>query len=70
MMTPSIVFRLASGKTKEREEAIKIFLKWIRSNQDRSKWPTWALYMSEVASPCPDLILRSKYRKMLIEETP
>ena len=69
-MVPDTVKELATGKLKEKEEAIRIFIKWIRSNKDRSKWPAWALYMSEVASPCPDLMLRAKYRKMVLEELP
>ena len=64
----SAIYRLAEGEKSVREQAIEIFRLELKRLSDggyrgdiRSVSPEMA-FMSEVDHPCPDYILRGKYR--------
>lgn len=67
-----VIYRLASGDQAAREEAIRIHrnhLTYLRVNHLPLPRNTDVHFdfMSEVDNPCPDLVLRSMYRKKVIE---
>lgn len=66
-----IIYRLASGDQSARDEAIRVH----RNHLDYLRIKHFPLprgkdvhfdFMSEVDNPCPDLLLRSIYRKKVI----
>ena len=62
----------AAGEESLRERAVEVFRAWLRSRRqgrdmDRSQWPVEMLFMSEADNVCPDPLLRSRYRKELLE---
>jgi hypothetical protein len=59
----AIIIRFASGEKQLRKEAINIY----HSNLGKYNGIEM-LFMSEIDSDCPDLVLRSKYREQLSTE--
>lgn len=70
------VKKFAEGHDCAREAAIHIFYHFLnqitdaKQNIDREDWPIEMKFMSEVDSPCPDYILKSMYRKQLVDKSP
>ena len=59
-----IIERFADGDNSLRDEAIRVHRVNIRLNGLQHGNPHFD-FMSEVDNPCPDLYLRSQYRKKL-----
>lgn len=59
-----IIIDFAKGDVQFTREAGLIYLKYL--GLPAYKGNTEMLFMSEVMSPCPDLALRSKYRRELV----
>lgn len=62
----AIIKAFANGDKTLREQSIKIFhqyLDGIANNEDHA-----LQFMSEIDNPCPDHILRNRFRRLLIEE--
>jgi hypothetical protein len=62
-----LINEFASGKQELRGEVIAIHREAIRLHGLRRGDPYFD-FMSEVDNPCPDLLLRSRYRQTLIGE--
>lgn len=58
------IIDFANGQVSLRKEAIGIFLKYL--GVGRYMDIAEMRFMSEVSNPCPDLALRAKYRKELV----
>ena len=68
-MIDSVIYQFAAGDSSFREQAIKIHRIFVQKQgrvPDRNKWPIEHKFMSEVDTPCPDLMLRAMYRKEVL----
>jgi hypothetical protein len=63
-----VIINFAKGQVALRKEAIGIFLKYL--GVGRCMDILEMRFMSEISNPCPDLALRSKYRKELLRDRP
>lgn len=59
------IIDFAKGQTALRKEATRVFLKYLGLPLAHKDTPEM-LFMSEVVNPFPDLALRAKYRKELV----
>lgn len=64
----AVIIRLAGGDNSVRDIAIKIHRDECRKTGKAGGSPA-ADFMAEIDNPCPDLLLRSIYRKRLIESS-
>lgn len=55
----------AAGDKSLREDAIAIHRKYLQDQELRDT--NAMLFMSEVDNPCPDYILRNRYRRLLTQ---
>jgi len=63
----AIVRRLAEGDRTAKDEAEAIYMKHVKQYVNEGKKSFEIAFLSEAFNVCPDLVLRAKYRKLVLE---
>lgn len=65
----AVVRRLAEGDKSARDDAEAIYLRNVAAHVDSGRKSVEMNFLSESFNVCPDLVLRSKYRKHVLAAT-